>query len=610
MDLKDLFALRRSSRQKRITIDERVRAITEAGSTGAKRDPASTKVKSVSPRIGGGSAGQFEESPVDLSEIGRAYHSDSYIRRAIDKISGLMFKSGWNLVSLNPTALEYVQNRLSLIEESTNISTEELLRELGGNFILYANAPIAKTRGSENLGGLQAAGYYGGEPINGLFPASPEYFQVQRDEFGNVENYTISGDSGGQGVEFSVEDIAHLTYHKPTGRAYGVPYIQNIIDDVLILRQIEENVARLVYRNLFPLQTYTVGRVEPGYEATDEEIEQVTEEIRNMPLDGILVIPERHKIESVSSNGAALQAYDYLKYFRQRVFTGLGVSESTMGIGDSGNKSTSDNQSSDLIDLVKDFQQTFAAEIQREIINEILFEGGFDPTLNKDDRVSFEFTEIEQAAKIARENHEMQKFMGNVQSLDETRERMGYEPTTDMSMFFMNLTATLAMDTASAQGTVSSKDQPQNQAGKQLNPNKDTMKANFDKNDSNSVLTEFGLKVNFTTDESKKGVFSEKERQSWKKVKESILEGNFRHAETTRQKTLLIETIELSLNQNTELNVEQSSQVAQQIVRDLMIQTNGNFEKEKIENALYAMQYAFYAFVQQAQTEGQKGGQE
>lgn len=610
MDLKDLFALRRSSRQKRITIDERVRAITEARATGAKRDPASTKVKSVSPRIGGGSAGQFEESPVDLSEIGRAYHSDSYIRRAIDKISGLMFKSGWNLVSLNPTALEYVQNRLSLIEESTNISTEELLRELGGNFILYANAPIAKTRGSENLGGLQAAGYYGGEPINGLFPASPEYFQVQRDEFGNVENYTISGDSGGQGVEFSVEDIAHLTYHKPTGRAYGVPYIQNIIDDVLILRQIEENVARLVYRNLFPLQTYTVGRVEPGYEATDEEIEQVTEEIRNMPLDGILVIPERHKIESVSSNGAALQAYDYLKYFRQRVFTGLGVSESTMGIGDSGNKSTSDNQSSDLIDLVKDFQQTFAAEIQREIINEILFEGGFDPTLNKDDRVSFEFTEIEQAAKIARENHEMQKFMGNVQSLDETRERMGYEPTTDISMFFMNLTATLAMDTASAQGTVSSKDQPQNQAGKQLNPNKDTMKANFDKNDSNSVLTEFGLKVNFTTDESKKGVFSEKERQSWKKVKESILEGNFRHAETTRQKTLLIETIELSLNQNTELNVEQSSQVAQQIVRDLMIQTNGNFEKEKIENALYAMQYAFYAFVQQAQTEGQKGGQE
>ena len=610
MDLKDLFALRRSSRQKRITIDERVRAITEAGATGAKRDPASTKVKSVSPRIGGGSAGQFEESPVDLSEIGRAYHSDSYIRRSIDKISGLMFKSGWNLVSLNPTALEYVQNRLSLIEESTNISTEELLRELGGNFILYANAPIAKTRGSENLGGLQAAGYYGGEPINGLFPASPEYFQVQRDEFGNVENYTISGDSGGQGVEFSVEDIAHLTYHKPTGRAYGVPYIQNIIDDVLILRQIEENVARLVYRNLFPLQTYTVGRVEPGYEATDEEIEQVTEEIRNMPLDGILVIPERHKIESVSSNGAALQAYDYLKYFRQRVFTGLGVSESTMGIGDSGNKSTSDNQSSDLIDLVKDFQQTFAAEIQREIINEILFEGGFDPTLNKDDRVSFEFTEIEQAAKIARENHEMQKFMGNVQSLDETRERMGYEPTTDMSMFFMNLTQTLAMGTASAQGTVSSKDQPQNQAGKQLNPNKDTMKANFDKNDLNSVLTEFGLKVNFTTDESKKDVFSEKERQSWKKVKESILEGNFRHTETTRQKTLLIETIELSLNQNTELNAEQSSQVAQQIVRDLMIQTNGNFEKEKIENALYAMQYAFYAFVQQAQTEGQKGGQE
>lgn len=80
---------------------------------------------------------------------------------------------------------------------------------------------------------------------------------------------------------------------------------------------------------------------------------------------------------------------------------------------------------------------------------------------------------------------------------------------------------------------------------------------------------------------SQKGRFFWKEKAVLEKVKESILEGNFRHTETTRQKTLLIETIELSLNQNTELNAEQSSQVAQQIVRDLMIQTNGNFEKEK-----------------------------
>lgn len=610
MNLKDLFALRRGLEKKTTPIDERIRDITEAGSGSAARDPKSTKVKSVAPRIGGGSAGQFEESPVDLTEIGRAYHSDSYIRRAIDKINGLMFKSGWGLVSLNPTALEYVQNRLNLIEESTSISTEELLRELGGNFILYGNAPIAKTRGSENLGGLAAAGYYGGEPINGLFPASPEYFQVQRDEFGNVDAYTISGDGGGEGTAFKVEDLAHLTYHKPTGRAYGVPYIQNIIDDVLILRQIEENVARLVYRNLFPLQTYTVGRVEPGYEATDEEIEQVTEEIRNMPLDGILVIPERHKIETVSSNSGALQAYDYLKYFRQRVFTGLGVSESTMGIGDSGNKSTSDNQSSDLIDLVKDFQQTFASEIQKEIINEILFEGGFDPTLNKDDRVTFQFTEIEQSAKIARENHEMQKFMGNVQSLDETRERMGYEPMTDMSNFFMNLTAQVAMDTASAAATIANKDQPENQAGKQLSPNKDSIKASNVNKNENSLLTEFGLKVNFTTDELKEGQNGAETKDSWRMLKRNILEGFNPATPLSHQKTILTDIVRESLHRNTKLLPEQKERLTADIVRDLMMQSPLESSIESLEKTLYALQYSFYASIQQIHDDIQKGGQE
>ena len=607
MNLMDLFAMSRTNRKR--PIDEKMRSFEEAGE-GAKRDPKSTKVKSVTPRIGGGSAGQFEESPVDLAEIGRAYHSDSYIRRAIDKINGLMFKSGWGLVSSNAAALEYVEARLNLMEESTNISTEELLRELGNNFILYANAPIAKTRGSENLGGLQAAGYYGGEPINGLFPISAEYFQVQRDEFGNIEAYVVSGDSGGQGVEFKVEDVSHLTYHKPTGRAYGVPHIQNVIDDVLILRQIEENVARLVYRNLFPLQTYKVGLDKPGYEATDEEIDEVTAAIRDMPIDGILVIPERHEIKTVSSAGGALDAYSYLKYFRQRVFTGLGVSESTMGIGDSGNKSTSDNQSSDLIDLVKDFQQTFASEIQREVINEILFEGGFDPTLNKDDRVVFKFTEIEQSAKIARENHELQKFMGNVQSLDETRERMGYEPTTDLTNFFMNLTAQVAMDTASAAATIANKDQPENQAGKQLNPNKDTTKASFDKNNQNSLLTEFGLKVRFTTDESKKAEKEQEWREYWLSLKDHVLESHASAADLTQETALIQAVLERLLEKETSWTSEQRQELSASIVRDLSNQCFGIQAKEDLERKLHAFQYAFYANCRKMESKAKEGGQE
>ena len=58
MNLMDLFAMSRTNRKR--PIDEKMRSFEEAGE-GAKRDPTSTTVKSVTPRIGGGSAGQFEE---------------------------------------------------------------------------------------------------------------------------------------------------------------------------------------------------------------------------------------------------------------------------------------------------------------------------------------------------------------------------------------------------------------------------------------------------------------------------------------------------------------------------------------------------------------------
>lgn len=469
MNIKDLLRLRQSG--KKFQMDEKRRFQQEA--TGKTRDPESIRIKSVTPRAGSGAAGQFEDSEVDLAQIGQAYHSDAYISRAINKVVGLMFKEGWTFNSMNQEALEYIETRFRLMEESTDRHTDELLRELGSNYVLYANAPTVKTRGQENLAGIKATGYYGGEPISGLFPISPESFQVMRDEFGNIENYA-AGD-GATNVEFAPEDVLHMTYHRPTGRAYGVPYITTTLRDVLVLRQIEEIVSKMLYRNLYPLQTYTVGTDKPGFEAQPGEVEDVQAALMDSSLDSMLVIPERHKVDVVSSGSDFLDASNYLKYFRQRVFTGLGVSESTMGIGDTANRSTSDNQSSDLIDLVKDFQQNFAAEFQK-VVDELLFEGGYDPTLNKEDRVVFTFTEIEQAAKIARENHEIQKFMANVQGLGETRNNMGYEPITDMSDFYAEITG---RDAADNTGTIENRNQPENQHGKADGPTKDSMQDQY-----------------------------------------------------------------------------------------------------------------------------------
>lgn len=519
MGLKELYQYRKGLR--RLKINEKGIDVQEASTN--ERDPIANRVKVAVPKVGGGAGTDFEDSPIDLEEIGRAYYSDSYISRAVNKVTGLMFKSGWGFKSMNADALDYVQTRFKLMAEATEISTEELLREAGMNYVLYGNAPIIKTRGQENLDDIEAEGYYGGEPITGLFAAPPHLLEIERDEEGNITEYLLNGD-GGEDMTFAPEDVRHMTYHKPSGRAFGVPYISTVIDDVLILRQVEENVARLIYRNIFPMMTYKVGLPEAGKGASDAEIEEVEAMIQNMPLDAIMVMPERHEMKTVSNNNAALDASSYLKYFRQRVFTGLGVSESTMGIGDSSNRSTSDNQSSDLIDLVKEFQHNFASEFQK-IVNEILFEGGFDPTINKGDRVEFEFVEIEQAAKIARENHNIQMFTQNAISFDELRERNGMEPVEDLSRFWFQL-----IQEQASNGTVENKDQPANQHGKQDSPPNDSLKDSV-KNGNNvkkmqendiSLLTNKAQMVNLTVDDVNNSLFSEKLTQSWKRAEERI----------------------------------------------------------------------------------------
>lgn len=476
-----------SNRRKKVNLNEAGKS--KKTSSSGTRDPKATKVDSVAPALGG-SAGQFTDSPVDLSQIYNAYSSDAYIRRAIDNVSSLMMKSGYELKGKNKDTLTYVKNRLSLIGESTGISFEELITELSDNFVLYSNAPIVKARGQENLGGLAATGYYGGDPISGLFPVSPRFFKVKRTDMGDPDGYEVSSD-GSTTVEFKTEDIAHLHYRKQTGAAYGTPYIQNVLDDVLILRNIEENVSQLIYRNLFPLTVYTVGSTKEGYEATDAEIEETVAKLQEMRLDEIHVLPERHKIETVNSGNAVLDASSYLTYFRQRVFTGLGMSESVMGVSGSANKSTADNQNSDLNDLVKDFQKRFRAQIQSSIINEILYEGGYDPVLNEEDSVIFEFVEIEQSSKIARENHIINLFNNNLVSFDEARVSLGYEPVADLSNFRVQL---IDNDpTTSTDKSVENADQPENQHGKATNPSKNQTK---EKKSLKKVLTQDNALVN------------------------------------------------------------------------------------------------------------------
>lgn len=465
----------------------------------AKRDPKKTTLKILGNAIRM-SGGQFEYSTVDLMETSRGYYTDSYIRRAVDKYSELVFKGGWDLQSKNQAASDYVNLRLAMMAEATRTPTLDFFRMIAFDVVLFGNAFIVKQRQGNLPPGIKAQGYTSNKPVLGYFALPPTTMQISRDPLGTLllyqQNATLGGSAGGgQIIQIKPEDMIHIAYKKQTGRAYGIPFIWNAMDDVKILRQLEENVARLVYRHLFPLYQYQVGLPQAGFEATDEEIDYIREQIRAMPMDGGIVVPERHNISVVSDNSGGVDASPYLQYMRERVFAGLMMSPIVMGIGDIG-MATADNLSAELIDGVKEFQTIIKNKVQFEIINELLFEGGFDPTANPDDAVEFVLPEIELDAKIKKENHLVQLFTQNAITHEEMRHMMGLEPVADESRLAFNMIqASLDTNAAHAKAQAANnagqnKNNPVNQNGPKGSPGKPKRSQHHSVEDEDHSLTE------------------------------------------------------------------------------------------------------------------------
>lgn len=380
---------------------------------------------------------RFEAPPIDFFELTRAYSSDGYIRQALNKHINLMFKAGWTLAGKNDKAVRYVKSRLNLMALATGVPVEQFFVGIAEDLVKYANVFLAKARvrGGFNIGGVRARPVVSKKGVVGAyFRMHPGTVSIERDENGKVIRYRQQ--VGVNRKDFDPDDVIHIYLNREAGMAFGVPFLYPAIEDVRLLRQVEENVALLIYRHIFPFLHYKVGIAEPGKEGTDEEIQAVIDEIQNMPPEGMMVTSERHSIEPIRIS--TLNAEPYLDYFENRVFADLGVSQVAMGRGDTSSRATADSILGQMQDQVKAMQKVMAAFVDLYIIGELLLEGGFDIVDSEND-VDFVFNEIDMDSLIKKENHEVFKFEHNAQTWEEMRRNLGLETQVDESRLYYRM---------------------------------------------------------------------------------------------------------------------------------------------------------------------------
>ena len=424
----------------------------------------------------------------DLKIIDRFSDSEPLAFQAFAKIAEKALNGGYTFASKDQDALLYVKQRLRDFAMISGLPTRIWIEQIMSDLIKYSNCFIYKFRDPElsngspvNINGKPV------DPIACLMKLDATSVTPVLDDKNNVKSYEVGSTdtSGGSNKKkkVPVEDIFHIFAYRNSRNNIGTPFLWPVMDDIRVLRKMEENVEMLVHKHLFPLYHYIVGTED--YPAEPEEIEKVHYDLERVPTEGSLVTPERHKIEVVGAQGTAISAEKYLAYFQNRVLLGFGIGSISFGVGgEGGSRSTAETMDRSLIERAKYFQTTFKAFIEEQVISEILREGGFEQfDVQNEVDVFVNFNEIDIDTQIKKENHYANMYNNQGYTYDEYRmgiakdaipEGDEQENRLQFHMFGPPVLSELSIAEDSnqegAKAEVRSKDKPANQYGEKASP--------------------------------------------------------------------------------------------------------------------------------------------
>lgn len=377
--------------------------------------------------------GNWFKPEYELTELQVAQDTDSFLFKAIQKKVHRFVLAGWEFVGNDKETVNYIKKRLKEIEMVSGQPFDLLMTDLAHDLIRYSNCAWVKVRSKDASTG-KTRQYRGKdlEPVAGYFilPFETLWFKIKKN--GEIKKVMQEQPNTGETKEFFPEDVIHFYTNRKPGFTMGTPELLPVLEDIALLRRLEENIEEMIDSNLHPLFHYTVGNDNmPERFGPDgiKETDLVRNTIEYMPSGGIFVSDHRHKIEAIGSEGKALKINEYLEYFKKRVYAGLGVSAMDMGEGDTANRSTANTLSKIAIQDVEALQKAIKTFVETYVINELLLEGGYEEAIYDDSRkVHIKFGSVDKEEKSKEENQTIQLWLNKLISQGEARKRLGERP--------------------------------------------------------------------------------------------------------------------------------------------------------------------------------------
>ena len=345
-----------------------------------------------------------------------------------------MLLAGCEIVGENPQTVKYVKERIKQISKASKKPFPLILSETAADIERFENALWVFKRSEKDSGGRP---YMSNgkevQPIAGIFIAPFPSLQWKHNENGQLIKIKQCIRGASRQPEFNPEDCLHFFRNKRPGYRVGSPVLFTALEDISLLRKLEESVESLVSSSLFPLFHYKIGTKEAPMKTSLEdgktEADKVAEVLAYMPTTGCYISDWRHEITAIGSEGKALRIDYYLEYFKNRVFSALGMSGTDFGESATSNKGTATTQSKALTESVEALQQLLKVYIDQYLLIPLLLESSFAfDVLSPENIVEIQFSKIDINEQTLKNNETVNLFQNNLLTHEEARKEIGKRP--------------------------------------------------------------------------------------------------------------------------------------------------------------------------------------
>jgi hypothetical protein len=400
----------------------------------------------------------------DLAESYKIMDTESLVASAFKKKITLILKEGFTFKSKIPANVTYINKRLSEIEYVTGKKFSDILYDIVQDMVVNHNCFLLQHRSINSSTGLTRDAR---QPLAALYRLILTQVSPVRNKYKETIAYKYNI-SDVDYYDVAAKDMYHIHLCKKPGLSIGTPPLEAVRDDILSLRQIEESLERLIYKMASPIIHCKVGSdTKPAGRMADNtpEIDYYNRLLSNMDENGGITTSNRVELKLIGAESQALRMSEYLTHYKNRVLSGLNISEVDLGVGSSTTGGAADLISQALKEDVEMYQKTIANFFTEKFFNDLLLESrrySGQTIIPDDEYVNFMFNTPSTDVRIREESHLANMVRNNLLTVEKFEEVTGYDAP-DYAQELLKLPLLKLSEPSTTNQSLSNTAEPQNQ---------------------------------------------------------------------------------------------------------------------------------------------------